>query len=852
VSQFSQQSNPQDAFDAGSSNHGKMPLAATYSSPGNEHQNILLDNHPPVNQSKPDADPESLSGQSLPDKPNFVRLQQYKSLLQQRFLDLPIRDKQFTVLLVSQVVSVIGLVGVGALLIVAGGRSQLVNQAKSELVVTEINYNIKVDQMGFGFRGQADNTAIIAAAKAVANGETIDPNLRTQVRKILQNEVKVRKIEYATLVDRNLKIIANANADRTGEQFNPNNLVSQVFNSPGQFKVNAEIVSWAELAKESPRLPKEFSNQDALVRYIATPVKDLDTGVVIGALISGDIVNGKTQIVDNTVNAFEGGYSGVYLRQPTGKFVLVTALSQGQAANLNQAKRDVSLPDTSLLEAAVAAKGNPVTKRMQVGEQTYTMAAKILTNFAGQPVAVLLRGTPEKSLNTLIKNSLLLQFIVTTLAIAISMWLAIMLGRVISKPIKKLQQTTQKFSEGNFQVRAQVVANDEVGQLAGTFNTMADRIESNIEEIRQKEILLSQEAEIAQQARQQAEEASKKAEILAREQRQQKEELQRRALDLLQEIDPISRGNLTIEAKVTDDEIGTIADSYNTTVESLREIVLQVQESVSQVAQATSSNDAYIQGLSIDASRQAMEIAVALQQVQEMMNATQKVAANAEEAKTAVQQAAQIVEDGDAAMNRAIDGIRAIRATVAETAKKVKHLGESSQKISTIVELIGTLTEQTRMLALNASIEAALAGEEGRGFAIVADEVRALSRQSAEAAEEIRKLVVSIQTGTNEVMVAMNAGTQQVVIGTELVDGTRQNLNKITTASVQINQLVTAISEATVVQSQASEAVSQTMKDVAAIANKTSVEASQASSSFEQLQTVARALQEGVSRFKVN
>ena len=137
-------------------------------------------------------------------------------------------------------------------------------------------------------------------------------------------------------------------------------------------------------------------------------------------------------------------------------------------------------------------------------------------------------------------------------------------------------------------------------------------------------------------------------------------------------------------------------------------------------------------------------------------------------------------------MNRTVDGIMAIRQTVAETAKKVKRLGESSQKISKVVNLISSFADQTNLLALNASIEAAHAGEEGRGFAVVADEVRSLARQSAEATAEIETLVADIQAETNEVLAAMEAGTEQVVTGTKLVDETRKSLNQITVASIQI------------------------------------------------------------------
>ena len=341
-------------------------------------------------------------------------------------------------------------------------------------------------------------------------------------------------------------------------------------------------------------------------------------------------------------------------------------------------------------------------------------------------------------------------------------------------------------------------------------------------------------------------------EALAKEQRTLKESLQRRALELLQEVDPISQGNLTTRARVTEDEIGTIADSYNVTVDNLRRIVMQVQEAAGQVAKTTSNSDTYIQDLSKEAGRQAVEISDALIQIQMMADAMREVATSAEQADAAVQQANQTAREGDKAMNRTVEGIQAIRTTVAETAKKVKHLGESSQKISTVVDLIGTFAAQTNMLALNASIEASRAGEEGRGFAVVAGEVRALAQQSAEATDEIRKLVTSIQAETNEVVAAMEAGTEQVVTGTRLVDETRLSLNKITAASATISQLVETIAQVTMKQSQTSEQVSTTMADVAEVANKTSKEATQVSDSFEELRMVAETLQESVGQFKVS
>jgi methyl-accepting chemotaxis protein len=334
--------------------------------------------------------------------------------------------------------------------------------------------------------------------------------------------------------------------------------------------------------------------------------------------------------------------------------------------------------------------------------------------------------------------------------------------------------------------------------------------------------------------------------------RQERENLQIRALELLMEVDPVSRGDLTVRAKVQEDEIGTIADSYNATIENLRKIVTQVQIAASQVSNTTTEKEASVQDLSLEAIRQTEEILTALQSIEDMAQASKMVANNATEAEAAVQQALSIVQEGDQAMNRTVEGFIAIRETVAETAKKVKRLGESSQKISKVVNLISNFAEQTNLLALNASIEAAHAGEEGRGFAVVADEVRSLSKQSAEATAEIEALVAEIQAGTNEVVAAMESGTEQVVAGTRLVDETRQSLNQINAASSKINELVDAIAQAANKQSKDSERVNNTMNQIATISNRTSIETSKVSESFKELLSVAKDLQDTVSKFKVS
>lgn len=341
-------------------------------------------------------------------------------------------------------------------------------------------------------------------------------------------------------------------------------------------------------------------------------------------------------------------------------------------------------------------------------------------------------------------------------------------------------------------------------------------------------------------------------ERIAKEERVAREQLQRRVLELLLEVDPVSQGDLTVRAKVTEDEIGTVADSYNATIESLRRLVTQVKQAATQVQTTALKNNTAIEQLSTEAVHQAQTIWDAVEKIQIMTESIRAVNERAKEAETAVEQANQTVIDSESAMSVTVDGIVAIKDTVAETAEKVKHLNESSQSISQIVALIGRFAAQTHLLALKASIEAARAGEQGQGFAVIADEVRSLAAQSAAATNQIETIVAKIQLETADVLSAMETGQQQVGKGTQLIETTRDRLSKITAASVKIDQLVKAISTAASEQGQTSEAVAETIAEVALIAEQNSASASEVSLSFKQLLNLAQELQQDVGKFKVD
>jgi methyl-accepting chemotaxis protein PixJ len=329
-------------------------------------------------------------------------------------------------------------------------------------------------------------------------------------------------------------------------------------------------------------------------------------------------------------------------------------------------------------------------------------------------------------------------------------------------------------------------------------------------------------------------------------------QIQQRAIALLMAVRPALDGDLTVRAPITEDEIGTLADMYNNTIQSLRKIVLQVQGAAEQVVQTSLSSGASLMQLSGEAQKQFQEISRALDQIQEMVNFTQETAANAQQVEQALEQASITLETGDKAMNRTVEGIMEIRKTVGEAVKRIKRLDKSSESIAKVVNLINNFATQTRLLAMNAAIEATRAGEYGRGFAVVADEVRSLAQQSSDATTEIEKLVQEIQMETKAVRGVMDIANQRVVAGTNLVGETWKSLNEVVEAAGQIGALVQGITHATQVQTEQAQSVTQRMQEIAAIADQTSKDSIQISASFKDALTTAQDLQSSAGRFKVS
>lgn len=322
-------------------------------------------------------------------------------------------------------------------------------------------------------------------------------------------------------------------------------------------------------------------------------------------------------------------------------------------------------------------------------------------------------------------------------------------------------------------------------------------------------------------------------------------------LRLLNEMGDLAEGDLTVRARVTEDITGAIADSINYAIDELRTLVVGVNKATEQVTKASGEAQITSDQLLQASEKQSREIEETSTAVLQMADSINEVSANAAESAKVAQQSLQAADKGAMAVQNSIAGMNEIRGQIQETAKRIKRLGESSQEISEIVELISDITEQTNILALNAAIQAASAGEAGRGFTVVAEEVQRLAERSGEATKQIGAIVKTIQTDTHDAVAAMEQSTQGVVEGAKLSDAAGQALSEIERVTRSLADLIDTISKATQAQAEAAGKVATNMQDIQDITNRTTDGTRQTAASVGQLTELAAGLKGSVAGFKL-
>lgn len=322
-------------------------------------------------------------------------------------------------------------------------------------------------------------------------------------------------------------------------------------------------------------------------------------------------------------------------------------------------------------------------------------------------------------------------------------------------------------------------------------------------------------------------------------------------LRLLDEMGNLADGDLTRYATVTEDITGAIADSVNFTIDALRDVVETINTTSGQVSSAAEQTRSTAIKLAEASEHQAAEITSASTAINEMAVSIGEVSQNAKESAGVANKSVEIANKGGKAVRRTIEGMDSIREQIQETSKRIKRLGESSQEIGDIVELINDIAEQTNILALNAAIQAAMAGEAGRGFAVVADEVQRLAERSSNATKQIEALVKTIQTDTNEAVISMEQSTAGVVNGARLAEDAGDALDEIVSVSTHLADLIETISVSAAQQSKAAVEISSTMNVIQEITTQTNAGTNETAASIGNLTELSNDLRRTVAGFKL-
>ncbi len=391
-------------------------------------------------------------------------------------------------------------------------------------------------------------------------------------------------------------------------------------------------------------------------------------------------------------------------------------------------------------------------------------------------------------------------------------WLA---AKKITRQANSINDMLGSIGIGMFDSRAEKITNDELGDVAVSLNAMCDTTLSLIQS------------------------------------NDEREEIQNSIESLIGQMENIAAGDLTIDAEVKDDITGSIAGTVNSMTDQLKALVSRVQVATNQVTTSAGTIADVSSQLSKDTDAQATEIGTASERVLSITEKIQLVAEQSEGSATVAKQARETATRGLEAVSNTVEGMDRIRDQVQATSKRIKRLGESSQEIGEIVQLISDIADRTSILALNASIQAAMAGDAGQGFAVVAEEVERLAERSTDATKQISTLIKAIQTETSEAISDMEESTREVVEGSELASQAGQTLNEIDTVSQQLEYLITEVSASATEQANAATEIASTMTRISETTKKSAEKSRSATQSVGQLSGLAVQLRESVAQFKV-
>lgn len=437
-----------------------------------------------------------------------------------------------------------------------------------------------------------------------------------------------------------------------------------------------------------------------------------------------------------------------------------------------------------------------------------TLTTIVEAEQTGQETAI----AAMKEQNRIVLTVVLVTTIVTLL---LGVFSAFMFSRRLTLQIDKIMEMFGTIGIGDFTARAEVVSRDELGEMAQSLNAMLDNT-----------LILIQS-------------------------REERDSIQESIINLLNEISDLADGDLTVRAEVTEEITGAIADSFNNMAEQLSDVVRNVKQASSQVGDSSSEVEQVTKKLARFSEDQSAKIREAIARVEDIAGSIQEVTQSALLSAEVSSKAKNNAREGSEAVLKTNKAMAVIKENMRGTARTIKRLGESSQEINNIIQLINDIADRTSILALNASIQAAMAGEAGRGFAVVAEEVQHLAERSAESTKQIEKLISGIQGEISEAGVSMEKSIQYVVEGTELADEAFTKLGEIEYVSNQLAEIIESISERARQQSQESQTITGVMHEVGVLTSRTTDATKETTVSMEKIAATSRKLAESIAVFRL-
>lgn len=407
-------------------------------------------------------------------------------------------------------------------------------------------------------------------------------------------------------------------------------------------------------------------------------------------------------------------------------------------------------------------------------------------------------------------------YIVFVVIFIIAVMVAVVISGGLTGQVRRIMDLFNEIGLGNFEARGKVLSRDELGTMTNTLNTMLDNLVPLLQT------------------------------------REERDSMQASVMKLMDEVSGLAVGDLTARAEVTTDITGAIADGFNTMAEQLSVVVRDVKAATLKLSATTTEVSSTAGNMVETSEEQAVKVSDAMASVSELVSAARTVAENAAKSLNVSTQSTVDAKDGSKAVEDTNKAMEALRDNVQETARAIKRLGESSQEIGNIVQIIDDISERTSILALNASIQAAMAGDAGRGFAVVAEEVQRLAERSTNSAKQIDTLIKNIQDEINEAGTSMDESIQRVVEGSNLADNAYKKLQEIEAVAEKLSGLIQSISNAAEEQSVVSEVIAVTMEEVGDISETTAQATKQTSDSMKELAQISDELRTSVEIFKVD